>query len=591
VAATLSAFNTHTGSVPVVIEPTQVIAAPSSAGAAMTVPTPEPTIISETIGPIVQPATVEAPAAVTGAVTAPPAYSAPTAPVKPTSDFHTKLNELSGRLQTGAGFDVPAPIKPSVGTNVQTTPLLEPKPATPPTLKPITFIPAPTANPLPLSEPGISPTKHTSLESRPTTLTSTDSPAIAGIQITAQEKTTMSPALSVITPGAAVTVPEITTPAAPAPIRTDVPLPKKAPEQSVESILKSVQLPERREAHMIGDAPVAAAQVAPSFATGIGIAQTISDAAITLAQTAEHTAPAQKTDEDGSKTLYATRTLKEDMKQLVHERNVSLVTAVALESDKARGQEAVLTKVVADRARTSHLLNTIIAIMFFLVVGVFAAGAVFFVSQKRVQTTTAQNYSQDLMFVEDQLAVAVDNLSARDVKRRLQGAQEQAGITLGGIHRLIPVTGPDDALQQVDLAGFNTLAGLQMPEALLRSLSGEYLLGTHATGDSNAPLLVLVVSNFEQSFSSMLIWEPLMRETLTPTFNTTAQSLQQPDGTITPNTFKDVVIKNYDVRAILDEKNNIRLMYAFPSRTILIISQSEDSFIEAVTRLKAAQVL
>ena len=55
--------------------------------------------------------------------------------------------------------------------------------------------------------------------------------------------------------------------------------------------------------------------------------------------------------------------------------------------------------------------------------------------------------------------------------------------------------------------------------------------------------------------------------------------------------YEDLVMRNYDVRALKDDAGEIQLYYSFPTQNILIIAESPYSFPEILSRLQASRQL
>ena len=110
--------------------------------------------------------------------------------------------------------------------------------------------------------------------------------------------------------------------------------------------------------------------------------------------------------------------------------------------------------------------------------------------------------------------------------------------------------------------------------------------GIHAV-DENAPLFVIPVESYERAFAGMLEWEKTMNGDLAPMFAAVPMQTVGADGVIAERTFTDAVIQNYDVRVLRDESGMVQLYYSFPTRNVLIIAESQYSFPELLSRLRA----
>ena len=89
----------------------------------------------------------------------------------------------------------------------------------------------------------------------------------------------------------------------------------------------------------------------------------------------------------------------------------------------------------------------------------------------------------------------------------------------------------------------------------------------------------------------MLEWEDMINADLIPAFTSVPDTEAGADGLIKKRQFEDVVMRNYDVRALKDDAGTIQLYYSFPTRNILIIAESPYSFAEVLSRLRAERKL
>jgi hypothetical protein len=119
---------------------------------------------------------------------------------------------------------------------------------------------------------------------------------------------------------------------------------------------------------------------------------------------------------------------------------------------------------------------------------------------------------------------------------------------------------------------------------------GPFFLGIH-TIDQNVPVLVIPIQSYDRALEGMLAWENSINLELSPLYTFVPMDITNASGTPEKNVFKDLVVNNFDTRVLRDEKGEIRLLYAFPTRNLLIITERPNSFIEALARLRAERRL
>ena len=82
-----------------------------------------------------------------------------------------------------------------------------------------------------------------------------------------------------------------------------------------------------------------------------------------------------------------------------------------------------------------------------------------------------------------------------------------------------------------------------------------------------------------------------MNADLSPIFTAATPLIYNAEGLLVERTFEDAVMRNYDVRTLKDDSGVVQLYYSFPTRELLIISESSYSFAELLARLRAARKL
>ncbi|HWO07744.1 MAG TPA: hypothetical protein VNM40_04165, partial [Candidatus Paceibacterota bacterium] len=281
-------------------------------------------------------------------------------------------------------------------------------------------------------------------------------------------------------------------------------------------------------------------------------------------------------------------TLKDDLQDVVRNKKISLVRAVALEEEKkhrpriASEEQALAAQ--AARRRSSVLL---IAVFLFLF-GASALGVTYFVLNSRA--ATSEPIASSILFAEQTVPFPLTALTPADVRREIANARNSATLTLGAILQIVPVqsvrSGNTESLVPVTFGEFMGAIGAQPPEELVRALSSEFFFGMH-TVDENAPLFIVPVTSYERAFAAMLAWEKTLNQDLAPIFTPVPSQTVGPDGLLVERVFEDTVIHNYDVRVLKDESGTIQLYYSFPTRNVLIIAESQYSFTELLSRLRA----
>ena len=232
--------------------------------------------------------------------------------------------------------------------------------------------------------------------------------------------------------------------------------------------------------------------------------------------------------------------------------------------------------------------------VFFLILGSAALAGVYFVMSERSETPSG-TLGSSILFSETTFSLPLESDSSLELKRLLSQARTSGSATLGSITHIVPTirktTTEGASIERgATLEEFLTALGTRAPADLVRALSSDFFFGIH-TVDENAPLLVIPVFSYERAFAGMLAWEQTMNADLSPVFATVPPQVIGPSGLPESRRFEDVIMRNYDVRALKDDAGVIQLFYSFPTRSVLIIGESPYSFTEILSRLRAERKL
>jgi|CXWL01.1.fsa_nt_gi hypothetical protein len=124
---------------------------------------------------------------------------------------------------------------------------------------------------------------------------------------------------------------------------------------------------------------------------------------------------------------------------------------------------------------------------------------------------------------------------------------------------------------------------LQAPDILFRNISPLSTVGVVNSGTRTVPFFIFRVTSYERTFAGMLAWEPLMQEalsTLYPSSGTTGETSSQ---------FIDAVVANHDVRILIDQHGEHRIIYGYTDKQTLILTRDEASFTALAKRLSTTK--
>lgn len=276
-------------------------------------------------------------------------------------------------------------------------------------------------------------------------------------------------------------------------------------------------------------------------------------------------------------------TLKQDVDDLVQKRKVSMVRAIALESDGATAETAGQDPV---QKNSSGVLFAAIGIgllaMMIMGVGYYAltlkeAGGVARENQAR--------YDNTLVFFEHVQPFDVTDLESFELRGGLAKVRDDIPATAGSV-TLIDfferVYDPSTQSRVSVPVGLGTLLNImkpRMPQTLVSVLTPTYFIGVHAS-DVNVPFILMKVTSPDHAFAGMLDWEKQMSQDLQPFLEIRGVPL----GGDLPQ-FSDLAIENIDARILREEDGTIRIIYAIVERNVVVITNSITTLKELADRI------
>lgn len=455
----------------------------------------------------------------------------------------------------------PIPPVPAITVPPVMVPPVSPAPVIPPMPVPPVFVPSPVPPaipviPIPPAEPAAKPAPV--------------QPALQQIPVPPAGEAAAAPAEATLPP-------ETADKPAKSPLREDI-----------ARIIGKIKLPERITVKMSGEkAKPPSPAVPPAEEKPPGDTKP-----------AQGDVPAQTGQpKEAPSSVVSVHTLKDDLQHVVRDKKMSLVRAVALESEKKKGQEHL----GGPHSAAGKTYSPKIIGVAFVGVILLALGLVAFVGVRSVLQQGAGNREQAaapaLIFAEKTLTFPQETRTGIDLKRTLMaGVRSVPSMSLGAIMHIVPTSPQTDANgaaleHAMSIGEFLNAIGAQASPELIRSLRGDFFLGFHQTAGKLSPVIVIPVTSYERAFAGMLAWEPFMNNDLTPVFSPIPPQTLDEKGLFVEREFQDTLINNYDVRFFKDDSGTAQMMYSFPTRTMLIISESPYSFTEVLSRLRAARQL
>ena len=269
------------------------------------------------------------------------------------------------------------------------------------------------------------------------------------------------------------------------------------------------------------------------------------------------------------------RTFRDDISSLIQKGGVTYLGAATAELK--RGGDAM-----GVAARFSRKNLALAGSAFLVLAGIgFIVWSIFFTGPSEPVAPGGVILSPFIL-TESKEALDITDKNRNEILSLLMVKKQGAAPTIGAMSYLYftkempagPVlVGANELLRTLET---------RVPAAMLRALSDIFMFGFHEA-NGNQPYLILKTTDFKQSFSGMLAWEPYMRQDLSPLFLT---------GTATTSVegFRDRIIRNKDTRLLLAPDGSIALLYSLIDQETILITSNEQTFAEILNRLSTSQI-
>lgn len=275
-------------------------------------------------------------------------------------------------------------------------------------------------------------------------------------------------------------------------------------------------------------------------------------------------------------------TYKQDVQGLVRARQVSLVSALAAESDKETSTPPTSHN---EPARTG-VRFMIIASVALIVLGSAALFIAYVAYQTQLESAAADRSqvlaSDSLIFVEHRVTLDVTDRLPRETLAELTRLRNASQATLGSITQILLQEHGWDASAGAQVAHILSAHevlqafGLSLSEDFYQHLGAGYLLGMHVA-DRDTPFILLTTTSYDHAFAALLEWEGRAETELSPLF-------AAPGTASAKRTVEDITIQNINARAVRDDESNLRLLYAFLDENTIIITNNIYTLTEVAKR-------
>lgn len=287
-----------------------------------------------------------------------------------------------------------------------------------------------------------------------------------------------------------------------------------------------------------------------------------------------------------SNDLKVIHTYTSDMADAVRQNEMSVIKIALAEKEKRESEEMYKKADGSNSSKVFLIFGGIILI-------VVALGITYLVTKKNVETNspvqTAVEISAPISYNEKVFIDTTSSTTHSDlsdaIKKEVENKSKDSSVKaiflkkdVGGKAVLVNVT------------DFISKIGETAPQALIRNLGEEYLIGTYNTKDdeTSTPHLFLIFSikDYNQTYASMLAWEKTMLRDMSSMFNI---DVNEERSELLEKNWADIIINNKDARVLYDNLGKEVLYYIFVNKTNFVITDKENLLKEAVARIMSKE--
>jgi hypothetical protein len=150
-----------------------------------------------------------------------------------------------------------------------------------------------------------------------------------------------------------------------------------------------------------------------------------------------------------------------------------------------------------------------------------------------------------------------------------------------------------DGNRQINTEEFLTKLSPTIPDWFVRSLDpAVYLAAIYNGGNGWHPVFVFKIESYENGYAGMLKWEETIAnefKVLMPQYSQAPVAATTSTAKATPMIFKDIVVRNKDVRSLQDGFGRQSLLYSFADADTLVITTDQAALEEAFSRLTTSK--
>lgn len=299
------------------------------------------------------------------------------------------------------------------------------------------------------------------------------------------------------------------------------------------------------------------------------------------------------------------RTYERDVEEVLHGQNVSLSKIALAESVKRRAapvlSEPMRIRIASvPKARIDFAGRLFGNRRFLFLISVLAAAAItliafaWYLGENESGTSASKSIKPSLTKIDGANITFTGELRTALIKR-IRDETLKVQIPLGEFRTLVIQRREGKNTINLSLAELLDSLEASAPTALIRALESLPTIGVHGIR-GNQLFLLSTVTSYDHAFEGMLSWEKQMIEDIGPLFGVNTRAASETHATTTKEVlsqrlvFRDVVVKNKDLRAVFDQTGKIIFLYSFPDKKSLIITTNDETFRALLPKIDAGRL-
>ncbi|MFH1608625.1 MAG: hypothetical protein ABH951_01240 [Patescibacteria group bacterium] len=277
-------------------------------------------------------------------------------------------------------------------------------------------------------------------------------------------------------------------------------------------------------------------------------------------------------------------TFADDMAKAIESGQGSVIKQIIKEQERKEDLKEGLS--VEDKKNTTYIILGVLMVIFAFVIFV-----VILAFKDKVFTSTIEPKFTPIIFLDKTNIIDASGMTKENLANAVFGKINTVEIAVGDVEGIY-LTNNKKPVGFREFAGF-IRSNMTADKEKIAFLSDNFLIGINSNAGSNLTepsknlFFLLQMRSISDIFLVMKEWENKMFLDLHGFFGL---SINTDTNYLLTKDFEDGIVQNKNARILRDNEGNIVLMYVYVTNTSVLITNSEDTSREIITRLAASQV-